>query len=80
LSENYRDKGERYITDGRLIITRVNDGGIDATCRGGGELYALGFRQGRWFCLCEARTTCSHLYALQLVTVRPEAASLRAVR
>lgn len=70
MRENVQVKGRRYLTEGRLRITAIDDDGIEATCLGdGAEVHALGYRQGAWWCNCPARTTCSHLVALQLVTV-----------
>lgn len=74
------DKAHRLLAEGRLTIERVDSGIIVASCRGysGGDVYKLGFdprEGGQWRCTCEANSTfrrrCSHLIALQLVTVRP---------
>lgn len=70
------DKAARLLISGRLIVHKVevNRGQIYAECRGdSGAIYKLGFDprgQGEWRCSCEARTICSHIKALQLVTVR----------
>jgi hypothetical protein len=66
------DKAARLLIDGRLIVQRVTWQRIVAACRGdSGEVYDLGYDgQGHWHCSCEAKTTCSHLKALMLVTVR----------
>lgn len=74
-------KARRYLAEGRLTVVAVNPferAAVVATCRGdSGELYDLGYdaSRGEWRCTCEAartfRRTCSHLRALQLVTVRP---------
>ena len=69
--ETVEAKAARYVCAGRLIVTEVAGGRMSATCRGGGELYRLGFVRGQWFCSCPARGVCSHLLALQLVTVQP---------
>jgi hypothetical protein len=69
--ENAREKARRYLGEGRLVVRSVDAAQIDATCRGGGETYRLGHdAAGGWWCSCEARGTCSHLHALQLVTNR----------
>lgn len=72
---NVEDKGRTLLTEGRLTVTRVDDW-IMAKCRGdSGEVYDLGYDPrgaGQWRCTCEARGKCSHLVALQLVTVAPE--------
>jgi hypothetical protein len=70
--ETVVEKAHRYLVAGRLIVTHVGDGRIRATCRGSGDLYELGFERGVWSCSCPARShSCSHLLALQLVTVQP---------
>lgn len=77
-----RTKAMRLLVDARLTVKRVDYEGelaglIVAECRGdSGEVYKLGYdpRRNQWRCTCEAgrhRSTCSHLSALQLVTVRP---------
>jgi uncharacterized Zn finger protein len=71
--ENARAKGIRMLGEGRLLVERVDGDLIVASCRGdSGEIYFLGHdpREGAWRCTCPAKTTCSHLAALQLVTVR----------
>ncbi len=69
--ENAYEKGRRYVLEARLLVDHVDGHTIRATCRGGGEIYRLGYDRGGWWCSCPARTTCSHLTALMLVTVRP---------
>lgn len=68
------DKARRLLIEARLTVDEVSPHGrIVATCRGdSGEVYRLGHdaRKREWRCTCPARTTCSHLKALQLVTVR----------
>jgi len=76
--ENVEEKGRRLLTEGRLIVERVDAKATNlvvATCRGdSGEVYQLGYdpRANEWRCTCEARGRCSHLVALQLVTVKRE--------
>ncbi|MBA3737329.1 MAG: hypothetical protein H0W97_02050 [Actinobacteria bacterium] len=73
MRENARERGRRLAAEGRLVIRRVNNREINAVCRGdSGELHELGYHPGGgWWCACEARTQCGHLYALQLVTIAP---------
>jgi len=69
--ENAREKGLRLLVQGRLRVTRVEGDLIVAQCRGdSGGVYFLGFDPGKkqWRCTCAARTACSHLHALWLVT------------
>jgi len=71
--ENKQDKGTRLLTHGRLTVTKVDGDRVVAECRGdSGEVYELGYENGRWNCSCLARTDCSHLSALWRVTVRPK--------
>lgn len=69
--ETVVEKGRRYVSEGRLIVTAIEGDHIAARCRGGGRAYALGHTPLRgWHCSCPARTTlCAHLHALQLVVV-----------
>lgn len=69
--ENAEAKGRRYLIEGRLTIRYVGPEGVRAHCKGGGEFYRLGYEHGGWWCSCPAVRQCSHLVALQLVTVRP---------
>ena len=70
MRESAERKGRRYLTEGRLIVQRVDASGIRATCRGGGAGYSLGYENGRWNCQCPALGRCAHLCALMSVTVR----------
>lgn len=82
-TETIEQKARRILTEGRLVVTRVDERMIVAECRGfsDGEVYALGYDGGKqeWRCTCEAnskfRRRCSHLIALQLVTTRPKGGS-----
>lgn len=70
MSESAEAKGRRYLTEGRLTLRKVAAHQIDATCRGSGDIYELGYTRAGWSCGCPARGRCAHLVALQLVTVR----------
>lgn len=72
--ENVDAKGRRLLTEGRLLVKKVDGRMIVAQCRGDhGEMYDLGHdpKNGQWRCTCPARGRCSHLVALQLVTALP---------
>jgi uncharacterized Zn finger protein len=71
VSENAQAKGQRYLSEARLIVEYVDDDVIRASCRGGGAVYVLGHERGRWHCTCPAKGRCAHLNALMLVTRRP---------
>ena len=66
-----REKGERYVAQGRLIVEHVSQDAIRASCRGAGAIHRITWATGEgWACSCEARGRCSHLVAAMLVTVR----------
>lgn len=72
--ENATAKAHRLLAEGRLIVRRIEPELLHATCRGdSGEVYDLGYdgRKGQWRCTCAAKSQCSHLKALMLVTVKP---------
>jgi len=70
--EMIEDKARRYLTEGRVVVTRLLGDTVDAACQGDSGSYELGHRPGRgWFCSCPARgDRCSHLAALWLITIR----------
>jgi hypothetical protein len=79
--ESVAAKAARYLQEGRLIVTSVNGDRVTAWCRGDGEVYELGHDLARgWYCGCVARTDCSHLTALRLVTTRRPVACAPAAR
>ena len=74
MAESAHVKGRRLLTEGRLVVLKVADGEITASCRGdSAEFYELRYDPAstRWSCTCqEMKGKCSHLIALQLVTIR----------
>jgi uncharacterized Zn finger protein len=71
--ETIAAKAGRYLTEGRLTVLAVNGDHVTAVCYGGHDaIYQLGHDPGRgWHCSCPVRSgRCSHLTALQMVTVR----------
>lgn len=61
-------KAKRYLTEGRVIVTRVQPGHIDAAVRGDGAVWPVTYRRGSWLCRCPAQGRCCHLLAVGLVT------------
>jgi uncharacterized Zn finger protein len=73
--ENSDTKARRLLTEGRLIVEKVDTGRgmVYATCRGdSGAVYNIGYDPNamEWRCQCPARSECAHLKALKLVVVR----------
>lgn len=69
--ESAEVRGRRMLTEGRLIVHKVNEAGVYASCRGSGTTHTVTQGRGGWSCTCEARGRCSHLVALMLVVDRP---------
>jgi hypothetical protein len=71
--EDARTRGRRLVAEGRLQVLVVDRAEIAGVIRGdSGRYHYCGWRPDRgWWCECEARTQCGHLYALQLVTSEP---------
>ncbi len=64
-------KAERYLAEGRVIVTDANRALVAAQVRGDGAVYRTGWRDGLWSCSCPHRassTDCSHIAALKRVT------------
>lgn len=70
--ENAQSKGRRYLIEGRVLIRIVQPGHVNAVVRGTERFHEVQLRDGSWNCSCFAKTTCSHLVAVQLVTMRTE--------
>lgn len=70
--ESVDAKAQRYLTEGRVRILHVNDGGAHALVRGAGHLYTVDARPGTWRCTCPARRRCAHIAALELVVAFSE--------
>lgn len=69
--ENVQAKGRRLLTEGRVVVKTVNAQQITASVRGSGAIHQTGYDRGTWYCTCPAKGLCSHLVAVQLVTVAP---------
>ena len=68
--ENAAAKARRLLAEGRVIVTRVDGREVDAIVRGdSAEFYSVTHRPGSWACDCAALGRCSHIAALQLVTI-----------
>lgn len=68
MREPARTKASRLLLEGRLIVTLVQPGQVQATTRGEGLLHHQALYSGQWTCTCRVRTDqCSHLIALRRV-------------
>jgi uncharacterized Zn finger protein len=72
MRENGAAKADRLLVSGRVFVRRVNRNEVAAAVRGdSGEMYEVGFIRGRWRCSCPAIGPCSHLIAVQRVSLAP---------
>ncbi len=72
--ETLEAKALRLLAEGRVLVLLVDAEHIEARVRGSDAEHMTGYRRGGWWCDSEAHRfgrRCSHLAALQLVTVRP---------
>lgn len=68
--ENARTKARRLLVEGRVLIRYVGPQGIRAFVRGdSASMREVTYSGGLWDCPCEARGTCSHILAVQTVTL-----------
>jgi hypothetical protein len=69
MRETVTDKAGRLLVEHRVWLRLVRPECIWADVRGDSALHRVTLATGRWHCTCEARGDCSHLLAVQLVTV-----------
>jgi hypothetical protein len=72
--DTLESKALRLLAEGRLCVLLVDAEHIEARVRGSEAEHVTGYRRGGWWCSCEAHRfgrRCSHILALQRVTVRP---------
>jgi hypothetical protein len=68
--EDSQAKTRRLVSEGRVTIRRIRDDLIGADVRGdSAEVYAVTWEPGGWSCSCPALGRCSHVRAVQLVTL-----------
>jgi uncharacterized Zn finger protein len=67
--ETAQERGQRYLSEGRLTLQLVEGATIQATCLGHRRIYRLGHDpEHGWWCSCGPEDPCAHVIALQLVT------------
>lgn len=70
VSDFIREKAERLLVTGRVLIACGNDG-LTATVEGDHGTYMLVREGDRFRCTCPARRTCAHAVAVERVTEKP---------
>ena len=73
MRENSQVKAARLCASGRVAIRSITDDMITATVRGdSGRVYEVVLDPAGWHCPCDAASIrCSHVQAVQLVTLEP---------
>lgn len=72
MRESAHDRGRRLIVEGRLVVRRVDDRHVVASCRGdSGQIHTVTADAQGFTCSCPAFRTCAHLVALKLVVLQP---------
>lgn len=70
MTETTENKARRLLAEGCLLIRSVDSEWITASIESDNGHYDLGLNPNGWWCTCPNRTRrCSHLVALQRVTV-----------
>jgi hypothetical protein len=67
-SDTVITESQRLLTNGHVFVKWVTPGIVCATVYGDSGIYDVDLHSDRWTCSCQARTTCSHMRAVQLVT------------
>jgi uncharacterized Zn finger protein len=70
--ENAHVKARRLLVEGRLRVLSANedDGYVAAEVRGdSARVYTVSYEDGSWRCDCATLGVCSHIKAVQLITV-----------
>jgi hypothetical protein len=66
--ETAREKADRLLLEGRVVLTIVDPHTVRARVRGEGHIYKTEYAHGVWSCNCPARSDgCSHLHAVRRV-------------
>ena len=68
--ESVTAKAARLLTEGRVLVVRVDGELADAAVYGDAGTYHVSHDPAGWRCTCPARGRCSHVAALRLVTTR----------
>jgi uncharacterized Zn finger protein len=72
MRENAHTKARRLLVEGRIRVISVSedDGHVTAEVRGdSARVYVVSYDNGTWCCDCATFGVCSHIKAVQLVTV-----------
>ena len=72
-----QEKAARLLAEQRVrLVPPLTLSRVEAQVRGDSGDYTVALDKGGWFCDCEARGTCSHLYAVRDILFRSIAGAI----
>jgi len=71
MTERIGDKAKRLLVSSAVMVVSASTDEILAHVRGDTDLYTVEWNRGHWACSCPCYSTCSHVTAVSMVTVRP---------
>ncbi|MEO8694807.1 MAG: SWIM zinc finger family protein [Acidimicrobiales bacterium] len=71
MSGNYKTKALAYLAEGRVTVISITPTTVTANVKGAGEIYIVTAGADGWRCTCPAKGPCCHIWATQLVAVKP---------
>ena len=69
MTETIEAKADRLLTSRCVYLRIVMPAHAVASVRGDSGVHGVDWTHGKWSCSCPARKTCSHVLAVQAVTV-----------
>lgn len=73
MREDAQSKAIRLLAEGRVTLRRLSSDVILAAVRGDtARIYETRWDPDGWWCDCDALSRCSHIRAVQLVTLEPK--------
>ena len=75
--ETAEGKAGRLLVEGAVVVRLAVPEQVTATVRGTSGQHEVSWGRGGWFCTCPARSTCSHLLAVERVTAPTRAGGTR---
>lgn len=68
MREAARQKADRYLLEGRVVVVSVRGSCVVANVRGEGAIYRVESIGPETSCTCPARGTCAHVLAIHRIT------------
>ena len=76
MREDAATKARRLLAEGRVTVRTITADEIVAEVRGdSARTYSTRYDPSGWACTCDARSRCSHVRAVMLITLEPKGGS-----